>query len=293
LTKEGKVVTQKPIPGPTWAVAPADWGATIKYDIWADPWTTKDQAIIHYGGGANTAGSVSGVDVEQLSDERTILRGWERYHLSKGWRGIAYNWAVGQSGTLYRLRGWNVSGAQYSGEDDIDHDGVDANSEGAAVVFILGGTQQPTPAAYAAFERLRAFIEQTVGAPIALYGHSEVALSGGNSTACPGVALMAYVRAHRTSGGTGGGVVPAPVAKTVVWPALLRPGNTHDCVPVLRGILYGLGYGGLAELPSPTYGGDLTAAVKAFQKAKGLTVDGIVGPASRAALGAAISKAIG
>ena len=85
---------EKPAIGPAWAVAPAAWGARVNYDLWTDHFTPKDEIDIHYGGGPNTAGSVTGVDADQLSDERAVLRGWEAFHIdSRGWRGIAYNFA--------------------------------------------------------------------------------------------------------------------------------------------------------------------------------------------------------
>jgi hypothetical protein len=78
----------------------------------------------------------------------------------------------------------------------------------------------------------------------------------------------------------------------VPWPALLRPGDRHPCVPMLRGLLYGCGY-----LPTAG-GGDLygtrpEAAVKQLQADHRLEVDGLVGPATRRALTTATGQALG
>ena len=77
----------------------------------------------------------------------------------------------------------------------------------------------------------------------------------------------------------------------VPWPDLLRPGDTDPCVPVLKGILHGLGY-----LPTaggtPTYGPRPAAAVGRFQRDRGLTPDRVVGPQTRHALAQAISRAL-
>lgn len=182
--------------GENFSVSPQEWGASINYNALNDPWVPKDKIIIHFGGGPNSAGDPP----YSQEKEMVVLRSWEAYHLSKGWRGIAYNYAVGQSGTIYRLRGWNWNAGQYE-SDDVDYDGISDNNESIAVVFILGGDEErqqaPTPAAIAAFESLRAYIEQATGGRLPLYGHGEVAVSGGHSTNCPGPILSQYVTENR------------------------------------------------------------------------------------------------
>lgn len=204
-----------------YTVAPIAWGAKIDYDAWTDPWRDKTEYVGHYGGGGNTAGEITGVWAEeageilarprafrhpwlwwkwrqsqeylaQLAKERAVLRGWESYHLNKGWRGIAYNFAVGQSGTAYRLRGFNNNGAHYE-SDDIDHDGISSNSESIAVVFILGVGQEPSLHAWRSFKKLRRTLGYRTGVWPTVYGHKEIAASGGHSTACPGTPIMTRI----------------------------------------------------------------------------------------------------
>lgn len=64
----------------------------------------------------------------------------------------------------------------------------------------------------------------------------------------------------------------------------LKPGSSGDEVLRLQKILAQLGY--LSATPNGTYGPATTAAVQAFQKAKGLDPLGVVGPGTRAALNA-------
>ena len=53
---------------------------------------------------------VTGVVVHHSGVERpprgvNAVRAYERHHLSKGWDGIAYNWLVDETGTIFEGRG--------------------------------------------------------------------------------------------------------------------------------------------------------------------------------------------
>lgn len=274
---------------PSWMVSPAGWGARKDYDSWSDPWVAKDKIAVHYGGGANTAGSVTGVYADQVKDEKAVLRGWESWHIDgRKWRGIAYCFAIGQSGSVYRLRGWNQNGAHY-GNDDVDYDNIPENKEALPVVFILGGEQEPTPEAYAAFERLRAWLNAVLGLSLKAWGHREIAASGGHSTACPGELLMGYVRDNRYAGSPSSGAKPRDL---VVWPDLLREGDEDRAVVALRAVLFSLGYYGKRYLRLERFDGRLGKRVLDFQREFGLTADGVVGPKTREALLDAFSKTV-
>ena len=153
----------------------ADWGSRLTYgDGELDPNFRADKWILHYGGGANRAGHFDWPDrhgpIVQHELETQMLRGWQDYHIDrKGWRDIAYAYGIGQDGTRFRLRGENRLGAT---RGDFEPDGIPENREGRAVVFILGGDQQPTGAALAAFRTM------WLTDPLPVIGHRDVALQG-------------------------------------------------------------------------------------------------------------------
>lgn len=74
----------------------------------------------------------------------------------------------------------------------------------------------------------------------------------------------------------------SPAAPT--FTSYLKPGSRGDEVLALQKVLVSLGY--LSATPNGNYGPATTAAVLAFQKARGLDALGVVGPATRAALNA-------
>lgn len=175
-------------------LAPTAWGARVNYDTWSDPVTLKDKVVIHYAGADKDAtGAYEGVDAE-----KRLLQSYERYHLDgRGWRGIAYGWAIGMSGTVYRLRGWNNYGAHTG---DMDADGINENKEGIPVLFILGGSMAPTAAALQAFIELKMYFDgedsklipkYRTGELLPVFGHKDVSV-----TPCPGAPMYAKIQAR-------------------------------------------------------------------------------------------------
>ena len=136
-----------------------DWGAQRLFsdDYRAAGWHPVEHAI-HYGGNAVT-GAYSGIEREMQ-----VLRIYEQAHLSRGWSAIAYNYAVGNSGMVYRLRGENTPGATKG-----------ANLYTKAILWIGGLGQVPTAAAYRSMQRI---IDDD---PMPVYPHSHY-----RKTQCPG-----------------------------------------------------------------------------------------------------------
>lgn len=77
---------------------------------------------------------------------------------------------------------------------------------------------------------------------------------------------------------------PAPVHKPTPITRTLRRGDTGDDVRTLQWALVDAAYA-IEGAGNGTFGPRTDAAVRAFQQHQGLTVDGIVGPKTRAALG--------
>lgn len=172
-------------------VAPDEWGAVADYDGWSDRQVLKDQIAIHYGGGP-----IRHYPSTQAQEERQ-LRAWERYHMApkpagRGWRGIAYGYAIGATGTVYRLRGSNLYGAHLGDDDD---DGIPNNSEVIPVLFIIGAGQYPTPEMWSSFRQLHRFLweQPWTASTLPVRGHREIQPK---PTACPGDIIMDEVEAQ-------------------------------------------------------------------------------------------------
>lgn len=175
--------------------SPTEWGAQVNYDLWSDPFTPDDGVALHHGGSSNYAAAQAPYTFEK---ETALLRSWERYHLRKGWRGLAYGFGVAQSGRIYRIRGFNRYGAHLG---DIDGDGIANNDEIIPIIWLASGNHhEVTPAADQAISWLRKDVLQ-VRSPdaIMLYGHKEIQLD--KPTACPGPGGMRYVTTHRIQKG--------------------------------------------------------------------------------------------
>lgn len=165
-------------------ISPTEWGAQVNYDDWSDTQYTKDLIAVHWGGPPP-----SGFD-EGADREAQILRAYEDYHLNtKGWRGIAYGYAIGASGTVYRLRGKNNYGAH---QGDYDGDSISNNKEVVPVLFIMGAGQTATPAMWDSLIKLRFWLMKqpwTVDY-LPVTGHRVIQPK---PTSCPGDENMAII----------------------------------------------------------------------------------------------------
>lgn len=241
----------------------------------------------HYGRGYETSGAKPLLVVhhdgkmlvnrtDSLVDEIRVMQTIERYHAEQlGWHGFAYNFAImPYSGRIFEGRGANRVGSHVPGQN---------SSSIGVFIPVDGSTYEPTPELIAAFNSLRAkgIREGWLSRKHILRGHQDY-----NKPACPGTKLYRvlvqgqqsamlpsfhdYVRAHPTLR-IGKGGRSAPTVE-------------QNLVRLLQSKLASMAY--MQQRHITGYFGPITeGAVRAFQRAYRLTVDGIVGPQTWRALG--------
>jgi hypothetical protein len=123
------------------------------------------------------------------------LRAYRLSHLGRGWADIGYNYAIDQAGRVWFLTGDTIGA----------HSNDAGNPTSIGVLFVVGNTEKPTPAAIAAFRALRAAKLAKYPKATKVQGHQQVP---GNQTSCPGAPIMALIRAGTLSGS--GAPTPAP-----------------------------------------------------------------------------------
>lgn len=185
-----------------------------------------------------------------------------KYHQSKGWIGIGYNYWIAFDGTIYEGRGLHV-GAHVEGW----------NSRTIGIGYQGDFTkQQMTDAQLRSGIQLNHHLIVKYGlTPADIIGHRDLA-----ATVCPGPNFrLAELR-------------QGIERMTNTWTGqLLKRGDRGPAVRDLQNMLKYTGFD-----PGPidgVFGSKTEAAVRAAQKAYGLVVDGIAGPKTYAALRAAFS----
>ena len=246
------IVTRK-----QWGAKP--WRSTVH----RVPMSEKRYFLVHYHGGR--VRDQYGVEVP---------RNIETIHLANGWAGIGYNFAVDLDGTVYEGRGWDGVGSQCPGR----------NRDGVGVYVAVGGDQQPTQAALRSVKALRDEMKTRTGRSVTTGYHGQYI-----ATSCAGPVLIPWVKAGMPLSGGGGMTAPinttpdSPTRALVPYPGhvhhLTGPDDHH--VEQIQKRITQLGYPLTAD---SAFGPKTEAGVRWFQKLKGLSVDGRVGPKTWAAL---------
>lgn len=183
-----------------------------------------------------------------------------RWHLDRGFNGAGYNWFAAKNGIIYQLRpiwaigahtiGWNSKSIGICAEGNYETEAFMPEIQVKAIAEIIN------------------YCNDYYKVKLNLFGHRQKW-----STACPGKNFP-FNRISELS------LHPEDVIK------LTYPGKSLKYIPgkLMRGEnirlvqqrLNNLGFS--AGAADGSFGPKTLSAVKAFQKAKGLEIDGIVGP---------------
>jgi hypothetical protein len=136
--------------------------------------------------------SVRGLDAVSKA-----LQSWQSFHLSKGWRDIAYQVAVDQDGNRYELRG--LDGVSAANGD------TDTNARYGAVLVILAPGEAPTAAMLSELRRVVADHRRLFPKSTRVVGHQDIRPE---PTACPGPVMESIINA--------GLLEPRPTSREVI-----------------------------------------------------------------------------
>lgn len=201
-----------------------------------------------------------------------VPRNVEKIHVDyRGWAGTGYNFMVDMAGAVFEGRGWNLVGAH-----SPKH-----NRQGLGVYVAVGGDHRPTEASLVTVRRLYDEACVRAGRTLAKKGHRDA-----RATECPGDLLYGWVR---------GGMA---VSTFLAAPTAIGDGSDSDR-PVLaidtagrhvEALQEALSNAGYVIVIDGHFGVDTLGAVLAFQRDNGLKPDGVVGPATYAALSRTINE---
>jgi hypothetical protein len=150
----------------------SDWGAgrLTAYSSTIKP-ANRTGIIIHH------SVTAQGTDEASVAG---ILRTIDKFHRSKGWGGIGYNFAVDHAGRVYEARGRDIIGVHASG----------SNTANFGICFIGNSDKKVSDKAVAAIAKIVENLQNASGKKLKVQGHRDV-----NSTGCPGSKLYTEIKA--------------------------------------------------------------------------------------------------
>lgn len=184
-----------------------------------------------------------------------------QWHKGNGWAGIGYHFVVRKNGTIQRGRPENTIGAHASGSNS---DSIGICFEGAYMTESMPDAQKK------AGKELVAYLKAKYGINKVLR-HSEVC-----PTSCPGVKFpFSEIAGVAASSSTT--VNTTTAGTSYAKEDCLGKGDKGADVRELQTMLISLGYSCGDAGVDGDFGNGTESAVKSFQKAIGLKVDGLVG----------------
>ena len=204
--------------------------------------------------------------VERPPHGVNAVKAYERHHLSKGWDGIAYNWLVDETGTIFEGRGWDARGGATKGW----------NAKSISICYTGYGYRQPNGSVLKSFQTLVDEAEARFKKPLWVTTHRRK-----GQTTCPGDWLGDWVE---------GGMQPTFNPAATDWDGIVRyvqdlkrqvtakpvrRGARGQTVRVIQGHLNHRGFD--AGVVDGIFGRRTKAAVVKFQESQGfLKVNGVV-----------------
>ena len=204
--------------------------------------------------------------VERPPHGVNAVKAYERHHLSKGWDGIAYNWLVDETGTIFEGRGWDARGGATKGW----------NAKSISICYTGYGYRQPNGSVLKSFQTLVDEAEARFKKPLWVTTHRRK-----SQTTCPGAWLGDWVE---------GGMQPTFNPAATDWDGIVRyvqdlkrqvtakpvrRGARGQTVRVIQGHLNHRGFD--AGVVDGIFGRRTKAAVEKFQESQGfLKVNGVV-----------------
>ena len=221
-------------------------------------WTTRltrpvPDVFIHHGGTILDRDSEAG-------------EAYQGYHLRKGWADVAYSFAVGvASGRVYELRGWENRPGATKGENATSY-----------AVCIIGDTSKQQ-VSQACIDSVRALLTEGVEwgfirSSFRLLGHRD-----SKATSCPGDSAYAALSEMRPK-------APVSPLVRVVAPKLGKYLRVRR--PAMRGPVVAFVQDKVGVTVDGSYGQVTAWYVGLWQLQHGLTLDGVVGPATYKSLSA-------
>lgn len=230
-----------------------EWGARAPKSTTS--FSGEGLPTIHYNGPA--------MRLKSSVEERAALRGIQRYHMdTKGWSDIAYNFAVGNSGLIYTLRGANVRSAA-NGTNT-------SNSRHLAIFLLLGEGETPSSEMISGVNLLLNYLEKD-----GVLGHRDH-----KATQCPGNIVYDMIKRGVFTPSS----IPKPPSEgTAEYPnTYLKKGSEGRKVKQLQKLLNVILFEHKDQLVvDGDFGAKTEARLIELQSKLGVGADGIYGPVTK------------
>lgn len=186
----------------TWDDTRADWNARRPTRANTTvPHKARTRRVWHW------AGPPTGLGGKGHTVCLAMVRSWQAYHQSKGWKDIGYNGLVCVHARAIEGRGLAYSGSHSPGW----------NTSGWGIQFMVGTGEKVTPAMFARAVTLGQALEGLAGHDLGDACHKDDPKA---ATTCPGPQITAWVR-------DGGPERKPPSKPAPTPPAAVRPPSLH------------------------------------------------------------------